>query len=211
MKEYEATVILPSYNEEGAIEGLLNRIKDGGYADRYEIIVVDDGSTDATGDLARKYAVRLITHSTNKGYGAALKTGIRAARSEKIIIMDSDGQHSPDCIAKIVELLDVFPLVIGERDEKSHQVSNRLVGKRLIRVVGEFLVEQKLPDFNSGFRGFRRKQIQEMLSIMPNGFSFSTTSTLSFLKHGYDIGRIPITVTERIGRKSNVKFVKDGS
>jgi glycosyltransferase involved in cell wall biosynthesis len=147
----------------------------------------------------------------NKGYGAALKTGIRKAKGDKIVILDSDGQHDPKYIDQFISMLENYDMVIGERTDDSFQVKRRQKGKRLIRLVGEHLVEQKLPDYNSGFRGFDRQLISEMLHIMPNGFSFSTTSTLAFLKEGYTIGTFPIVVEERIGRSSNVKFVKDGS
>jgi hypothetical protein len=128
-----------------------------------------------------------------------------------VILMDSDGQHDPNNISDISELLGEFDMVIGERSDTSFQVKRRKAGKRLIRKVGQYLVEQKLPDYNSGFRGFQRETIAGMLHLMPNGFSFSTTSTLAYLKEGYNIGTIPIEVSARIGRKSNVKMVKDGS
>jgi len=208
---YKISVIIPAYNEEAGIRRVLDRITEAGYHKDYEIIVVDDGSSDRTSDIARMYPVRVISHSTNKGYGAALKTGIRKSKGDYIIIMDSDGQHDPVHIPEIAELLDDYEMVIGTRDRESHQVRTRQVGKRVIRWVGEYLVEQKLPDYNSGYRGFDAGLIKRMLHMMPNGFSFSTTSTLAFLKEGYSIGTFPIRVEERVGRKSNVKFFKDGA
>lgn len=208
---YKISVIIPAYNEEAGIRRVLDRITEAGYHKDYEIIVVDDGSSDRTSDIARMYPVRVISHSTNKGYGAALKTGIRKSKGDYIIIMDSDGQHDPVHIPEIAELLDDYEMVIGTRDRESHQVRTRKVGKRVIRWVGEYLVEQKLPDYNSGYRGFDAGLIKRMLHMMPNGFSFSTTSTLAFLKEGYSIGTFPIRVEERVGRKSNVKFFKDGA
>ncbi len=209
-RSYRGTVVIPAYNEAAVIGTVLDSVCSCAGADGWEVIVVNDGSSDDTGTIAARHPVRVITHLTNKGYGAALKSGIRAATSDKIIIMDGDGQHSASCIDEALALLDAYPMVIGERDRDSHQVANRQVGKRVIRLIGEFLVEQKLPDYNSGFRGFRKRHIEEMLSIMPNGFSFSTTSTLSFLKHGYDIATLPISVAERVGRKSSVRFFRDG-
>jgi hypothetical protein len=126
-------------------------------------------------------------------------------------MLDSDGQHDPEYIPKIAELLEDHELVIGERTSDSFQVKNRQGGKKLIRKVGEYLFDQKLPDFNSGLRGFDRDLIKGMLHMMPNGFSFSTTSTMAFIKEGYSIGTLPIMVAERQGRPSNVKFVRDGS
>jgi hypothetical protein len=108
-------------------------------------------------------------------------------------------------------MLDDHEMVIGTREKDSFQVKTRQVGKRVIRWVGEYLVEQKLPDYNSGYRGFNAELIKGMLHIMPNGFSFSTTSTLAFLKEGFSIATVPIKVEERVGRSSNVKFFKDGA
>ncbi len=205
------SVIVPAYNEEDAIRFALERFVELGYHQKYELIYINDGSLDDTAKIIAEYPVKLYNHNVNKGYGAALKTGIRKAHGEKIVILDSDGQHDPKYIEQLIELLEDHDMVIGERDTDSHQVKRRQAGKRLIRKVGEYLVEQKLPDYNSGFRGFDRQLIKEMLHLMPNGFSFSTTSTLAFLKEGYTIATFPISVTERIGRKSNVKMVKDGS
>jgi glycosyltransferase involved in cell wall biosynthesis len=125
--------------------------------------------------------------------------------------MDSDGQHDPRFIPQVGKELEGYDMVIGERGPGSYQVKRRRAGKRLIRRMGEYLVEQKLPDYNSGFRGFRKEIITGMLHLMPNGFSFSTTSTLAFLKEGYNIGTIQIEVSERLGRRSNVKMMRDGS
>ncbi len=211
MVKFTTSIIIPAYNEEDAIESTLQRLVDLKIHEENEIIVVDDGSDDSTAEIVRKYPVTLRMHHMNKGYGAALKTGLRWSKGEYVILMDSDGQHDPTNIADIRALLGEFDMVIGERSETSFQVKRRRGGKRLIKWMGQYLVEQKLPDYNSGFRGFRREIIAGMLHLMPNGFSFSTTSTLAFLKEGYNIGTIPIEVSARIGRKSNVKMVKDGS
>ncbi len=205
------SIVVPAFNEEEGIGRGLDRMIEMKLHERFEVIYVDDGSTDNTYSIIRQYPVQCLRHNINKGYGAALKTGIRRAKGEKVVILDSDGQHDPKYIETLISMLDEHDMVIGERTADSFQVKNRRGGKRLIRMVGEHLVEQPLPDFNSGFRGFDRKLISEMLHIMPNGFSFSTTSTLAFLKEGYTIGTFPIVVEERIGRNSNVKYFKDGS
>lgn len=206
-----ASVVIPAFNEEIGIAGLLGAIGNLNLFEKYEFIVIDDGSTDQTAAVARKFPVKVIKHSVNKGYGASLKTGIRRSTSPLVITMDSDGQHNPSYIETIVEMLDEFDMVIGERSASSFQVKSRKSGKWLIRKTGEMLVGQKLPDYNSGLRGFHRDQIYNILHLMPNGFSFSTTSTLAYLKEGYNIGTFPIEVTERVGRASSVKFVRDGS
>lgn len=207
----DISVIIPAFNEAEGIANLLDKLVSAGYHTKYEVIVVDDGSSDETAGIVSRYPVRLIRHHTNKGYGAALKTGIRKARGQRVIMLDSDGQHDPEYIPQIAELLVDNDLVIGERTADSFQVRNRQGGKKLIRKVGEYLFDQKLPDFNSGLRGFDRNLIKSMLHLMPNGFSFSTTSTMAFIKEGYSIGTLPIKVTERQGRPSNVKFIRDGS
>ncbi len=207
----EASVIIPAFNEETGIAPLLTKMKEIGLLDKYEVIVVDDGSEDNTAKIVSEFPVRLVRHGINKGYGASLKTGIRRSTCNKVMMLDSDGQHDPQYLDIINHMLDDSEMVIGERNSESFQVSNRKSGKWLIRKTGEFLVDQKLPDFNSGLRGFRKELITNFLHIMPNGFSFSTTSTLAFLKEGYTIGTFPIYVTERVGRSSSVKFFKDGS
>ncbi len=211
MDKINYTIIIPAFNEEDVIESTLEKLISLDFHEKYEIIIVDDGSTDSTYEIIQKFPVKVYRHNFNKGYGAALKTGIRKAKGDKVILLDSDGQHDPKYVPEIIEQLKMHDLVIGQRDKDSFQVKTRQPGKKLIRLLGEFLVEQKLPDYNSGFRGFDKKTIEGLLHIMPNGFSFSTTSTLAFLKEGFTVGTFPITVSERQGRKSNVKFVKDGS
>jgi glycosyltransferase involved in cell wall biosynthesis len=203
-------IVIPAYNEEAGIGAAIEDLIARGLAARAQVIVVDDGSTDRTAEVARKYPVTLLRHSVNKGYGASLKTGIRHSTADKIITMDSDGQHTGEAVESVFEELQRFPLVIGERTAESFQVQNRRLGKRIIRILGEFLVEQKLPDYNSGLRGFDRRIMRSLLHLMPNGFSFSTTSTLAFLKQGYSIGTVPISAGPRIGRASNVRVLRDG-
>ncbi|MBI9033398.1 MAG: glycosyltransferase family 2 protein [Bacteroidales bacterium] len=205
------SIVIPAYNEEDAVRHGLDKLVQGGFHEKYEIIYINDGSSDRTADIIKEYPVKLYNHNVNKGYGAALKTGIRKATGDKVVILDSDGQHDPKYIDTLLSMMEDHDMVIGERTDDSFQVKRRQSGKKLIRKTGEYLVEQKLPDYNSGFRGFDRQLIKEMLHLMPNGFSFSTTSTLAFLKEGYTIGTFPIVVEERVGRKSNVKMVKDGS
>lgn len=209
--DFPLSIIIPAYNEGSCIGTVLQALVELDICNKYEVIVVDDGSTDETNMIVRQFPVRLIKHETNKGYGASLKTGIRKATADLVITLDSDGQHDPSYIARALELLKEYDMVIGERGSDSFHVRNRRGGKKIIRKVGSYLVEQELPDFNSGFRGFDRKLIHSMLHLMPNGFSFSTTSTLAFLKEGYSIGTFPIKVEERQGRASNVHFLKDGT
>ena len=146
--QHTYSIIIPAYNEETAIGDLLASMKELKITDNYEVIVVDDGSTDATREIVSKYPVRLIRHEVNKGYGASLKTGIRNATGNKVMMLDSDGQHDPQYLEIMAKLLVDYDMAIGERTADSFQVKNRRGGKKIIRKVGEFLVEQKLPDFN---------------------------------------------------------------
>jgi len=215
MKEQTApkqtTIVIPAYNEEDVIRQTLEQIIEEKLPLHYEILLVDDGSDDRTPEIIGEFPFKLIRHHINKGYGAALKTGIRHATGDRVIIMDSDGQHHPRYIGESDKMLDDYDMVIGVRSASSFQVKRRRAGKFLIRNMGQYLVEQKLPDYNSGFRGFQKETILGLLHLMPNGFSFSTTSTLAFLKEGYNVGTVQIEVSERQGRKSNVKLVRDGS
>jgi glycosyltransferase involved in cell wall biosynthesis len=195
------TIIIPAYNEaEGIVKVLsdLIRAKPGA-----PVIVVDDGSTDDTGDKARSVSgVKVITHKRNKGYGAALKTAIRAAQTEWIITYDSDGQHTPENIDAILKELDSdTDLVIGERQGyKGPWI--RQPGKRLIGMVANFVTETKIPDYNSGLRAFRRKTVLQYMHLFPNGFSMSTTSTVCFLKEGLNVVWTPISITKRTGKST---------
>ncbi len=208
----DTSIVIPAFNEGENIHHLLDKLVALNFHKKYEVIIVDDGSSDNTASVVEQYPVRLVKHQVNRGYGASLKTGIRKSIGTKVITMDSDGQHDPSYVPEIEKMLDDgYDIVIGERTADSFQVKSRQGGKKLIRIVGEYLVEQKLPDYNSGLRGFKKEIIKTMLHMMPSGFSFSTTSTLSFLKEGYALGTFPIVVKKREGRASNVSFIKDGS
>lgn len=211
MTSRKTSIVIPAYNEADVIQNTLEQIVAAGFDKAYEILLIDDGSDDQTADIISQFPVKLIKHNSNKGYGAALKTGIRKASGDYTIILDSDGQHNPRYITDIEQMLDEYDLVIGERSKTSYQLRKRKLGKWLIRWIGEYLIEQKLPDYNSGFRGFKTDIIRGMLHLMPNGFSFSTTSTLALLKEGYMLGTLEIEVAERKGRKSSVKMARDGS
>jgi len=207
------SIIIPNYNDADALPNVLDSLFDtiSKMDIEYEILIINDGSTDQSENILKQdKRIKLINHPYNKGYGASLKTGIRNAKGEKIIVLDSDGQHSSEYIRKLSELLNEYDMIIGERTDKAFQIETRKLGKKILKLICEYLVEQNIPDFNSGYRAFDRKLMMELLNIMPNGFSFSTTSTLAFIKEGYKIGTFALEVKARMGRKSNVRFFKDG-
>lgn len=204
--EMDITIIIPAFNEGQVIEKVIKDLKNEGFEN---LLVINDGSSDDTEEVIKKTGVNYISHSRNRGYGASLKTGILNAKTEYIAIYDGDGQHIPSELTKLKDNLGNFDMLVGARDNQSHQVGNRKLGKRLIKFVVNKITKTKVPDFNSGLRIFRRNIIKRYLHLMPDGFSFSTTSTVTLLKLNYEVKYIPITVKEREGRKSNVSF-KDG-
>ena len=206
----ELSVVIPAYNEEKGIAKTLGELTSVAESEGYEIIVVDDGSGDATGDIVKTFpSVRLIRHPHNKGYGAALRTGIREARGRYVLFCDADGQHRIEDVVRVAELARGFDMVVGKRIKGSHVERRRVLGKKVIELVANYLSGVRIPDFNSGLRVFRREIILKYLHLFPNGFSASTTSTLIMLKRGYDIQWEPIQTEQRIG-KSSVKQLKDG-
>jgi glycosyltransferase involved in cell wall biosynthesis len=202
------SIVVPAFNEE---EGLA-RVLDGlaGWQGRgAEIIIVDDGSTDHTAEVARQAGVRVIRHRSNKGYGAALKTGIRAASGEIIVTLDSDGQHDPCDIERLIAELPECDMVVGMRGKSSHTPSIRKPGKWILVRVANYLAQTDIPDLNCGFRAVRATTLNRFLHILPNGFSFSTTLTLALFKEGYNVSYIPITAAPRTGH-STVRPLHDG-
>ena len=208
MKKISYSVIVPAYNEEAAIGGVLEAIKD--LPGCSEIIVIDDGSSDRTAEIAQSYHARVIKHSINKGYGAALKTGIKASQSEYIAFFDSDGQHRKEDLLNIVREMENYDMVVGARTRESSQSLLRMPGKFVLRCFVNFLTQTKIPDFNSGLRSFRVSEIKKYLNIMPDGWSFSTTSTIAMHRMKHAVKYIPVQMDDRKGRKSTIKILKDG-
>jgi len=207
------TVVIPAYNEEHGLTKVLPELIEN-LENGWEVIVVDDGSTDKTAEIVKGYKkIQLVKHPYNKGYGAALKTGIRAAKNEAILLMDSDGQHSIKDFHRIIKKFgeDDYDLVIGARSTEAYQVKTRVPGKFLLTKTAEYLMGTKIKDLNSGLRIFKKSKVVPFFNILPNSFSFSTTSTLAFLKEAYNVVYIDIETEKREGRKSSVKFARDGS
>lgn len=202
------SIIIPAFNEEQGLTKVLDRLIK--LFPSEEIIVVDDGSVDTTYEIARKFEnIKVIRHERNYGYGAALKTGIRHALSEKIIFFDADDQHDAENISKFISLLEEYDLVVGERTNDKKISGIRMPGKFILKLVVNFLAKTKIKDINCGFRAIRKSIVKKYIFLLPDGFSFSTTTTLLFLKRRYRVKFIPIQVKKRIG-KSSVKQLRDG-
>ena len=176
-----------------------------------EIIVVNDGSTDSTSAICEEYGVREVTHPYPKGNGAAIKSGARAASGDYMVFMDGDGQHDPAEISGLLQELERgFDLVVGARQGKGSQASvARWSANALYNKLSSKMVGHHIPDLTSGFRAARRERFMEFLYMLPNGFSYPTTSTMAFFRAGYSVSFVPISVVPRLG-KSHINLVRDG-
>lgn len=202
MQYMNFTVVIPAYNEAEGIQDVLQALLS--YREQHNIdfsvIVVDDGSTDGTAEtIQTNEHINVVSHPYNKGYGAALKTGIAAANTEWAITYDSDGQHTPDLISALVpSMSDGMDMVVGKREGyKGPWI--RQPGKWLIQITANFLTERNIPDLNSGLRAFRRDAFMRYHHLFPNGFSLSTTSTVCFFKEGLNVTYVPISIQPRKG------------
>ncbi len=196
------TVILPAYNEEDAIEAQIEAIQ-GVLESKditHEIIVVDDGSTDKTAERALKAHARIIQHTENRGYGAALKTGIMAARYENILIIDADGTYPVDQIPELLKKLEDADMVVGARTgDNVHIPLERRPAKWILGWLANRISGRKIPDLNSGMRAFRKELVKQYFPILPNRFSFTTTITLALIADEYSVVYHPIDYYTRIG------------
>lgn len=196
------TAIIPAFNEAAAIADVVRGVfKDIGDIVA-EVIVVDDGSHDDTAQLAAAAGARVLRHRRNRGYGAALKTGIRASRGDYILTMDADGQHRAEDVRALWERAADNDMVIGSRQGLIHSQLWRMPGKWLLWLMAQALVRQRIPDLNSGMRIVHRETMLRYLHVCPSGFSLSTTITMAFLARGYAVEFVPIHVKHRIGKST---------
>lgn len=209
MSNAESTsIVIPAYNEDQAIAGLVTELLAAG--PWREILVVDDASTDDTAARAQAAGARVIRHPYNKGNGAAVKSGIRQATGAFVLIMDGDGQHLPADAARLVSQLDTFDLVVGARAAWTQANAARRIGNTLLNELATYLTERPIPDLTSGFRAARRDCLLEFLHLLPNGFSTPTTTTLAFIKAGYNVKFEPIEAAARHG-SSKIRLGVDGA
>jgi glycosyltransferase involved in cell wall biosynthesis len=202
------SIVIPAMNEAEAIGGVVSRLR--GAASWREIIVVDDGSTDETSAHARDAGACVVRHPYNKGNGAAVKTGIRKAAGDYLLIVDADGQHAPEDARRLVARLGEYDLVIGARAAATQANTARRAGNTLLNGLATYLTGRPIPDLTSGFRGARTECLREFIHLLPNGFSTPTTTTLAFIKAGYNVAFEPIEAHQRAGR-SKIRFARDGT
>jgi glycosyltransferase involved in cell wall biosynthesis len=202
------TIVVPAFNEGHSIGGVVKELR--AVADWHEVLVIDDGSTDGTGKAAQDAGARVIRHPYNKGNGASVKTAIRSAASEWIAIVDADGQHRPEDAARLVAPLGDYDLVVGARDPQSQATASRRAGNAVLNWLASYLTERSIPDLTSGFRAARRECLVEFIHLLPNGFSTPTTTTLSFIKAGYNVSFVPVAARSRAGH-SKIRLASDGA
>jgi len=204
----DVTIILPAFNEEQAIADTIHSLKSL-YPD-YEILVVDDGSTDGTAQKAIEAGATVCRHPYNIGNGAAVKTGIRRARGEYVIMMDADGQHDPEDVKKLLEYRENYDMVVGARSKESTTAVHRDLANKIYNWFASYVTKFKIEDLTSGFRLFNRSLASKFIYLLPNTFSYPSTITMAYLRSGHTIKYIPIKTAKRQG-KSKIKLLQDGT
>lgn len=202
------SVVIPAFNEAASLGGVLRSI--GAQLPGAEIIVVDDASTDDTAAIAEAGGARVVRQPYNKGNGAAVKAGIRAAAGEVVLLLDADGQHDPADLSRVLEPIGRYDLVIAARSRGSNASAARGWGNAALNRLATYLTGMRIDDLTSGFRAMKRDHILEFIHLLPNGYSYPTTSTLAFIKAGYSVKFIPIEARRRSGGRSGQKLLRNG-
>lgn len=204
------TIIIPAKNESKGLRQILPQLNNL-YPDA-EIIVIDDASTDETIEVARHFNAKLIHHPYSKGNGAAIKSGLRAAKGDVLVCMDADGQHQPKDIGILLEKMQQgYDMVVGARNRRGQANIHRGVANKFYNAFASWMVGHKVDDLTSGFRAANTRKFREFLTLLPNKFSYPTTVTMSFFRMGYSVGYVPIEVLPRVeGTQSHIRLWQDG-
>ena len=205
----DVTVVLPARNEAEGLRRTLPALRAALPA--AEVIVVDDGSTDATAEVAAANGARVLANPYAMGNGAAIKRGARAASGEVIVFMDADGQHDPAHIAQLLAGLEQgYDMVVGARSRDGQANVGRGLANALYNRLASWMTGHKVLDLTSGFRAVRAVRFREFLHLLPNGFSYPTTSTMAFFRSAYPVAYVRIPVAKRVGTSSHIRPLKDG-
>lgn len=203
------SIIIPARNEAQSLKHLLPQLKP--WATESQIIVVDDGSTDNTVEVCSEFPVLIVSHPYPKGNGAAVKTGARAAKGDVLIFMDADGQHKPEDIPLLLaKFNEGYDMVVGARQSGSHAGAHRAAANDVFSRFATWMVQQPVEDLTSGFRVVDAKKFRKFLYLLPNGFSYPTTITMSFFRAGFNVGYVPIQTLQRANGKSHIRPIRDG-
>ncbi len=205
------SVVMPAFGEAHAIGEIIHRVRTvlKGLSLSYEIIVVDDGSKDQTAAEAGKAGAIVCSHPYNMGNGAAVKTGIRHARGENIVLMDADGQHPPEDIPRLLEKLGPYDLVVGARSSGSQASVHRTLANGVYNMLATYVSDRKIDDLTSGFRAIKAPLAREFVNLLPNTFSYPTTMTLAVIRSGYSLVYVPFAAPAREGT-SKIRIFRDG-
>lgn len=207
-KNCKLSIVLPAKNEASGLTMTLPKLKQ--LYPQSEIIVVNDGSADETTEICAKFQVICVTHAYSMGNGAAIKTGARTATGDIIVFMDADGQHDPNDIPRLLEPLNNgYDMSIGARSNQTQASLGRRFANKIYNKLASVMTGYKIMDLTSGFRAVRSRHFRKFLYLLPNGFSYPTTSTMAFFRSGLPVAYIPIHAGKREG-KSNIKLFKDG-
>jgi glycosyltransferase involved in cell wall biosynthesis len=201
------TVLIPAYNEEKSIGNTVLHIKE--LHPNFEVLVIDDGSTDNTIQVAMDAGANVWPHPYNIGNGAAIKSGLRVAKGEWVVMMDADSQHNPEDINRLLEYKDQYDMVVGARTKKSATSMHRNIANYVYNKFATYVTKFKIEDLTSGFRLVRKSTARQYIYLLPNTFSYPTTLTMSYLRSGRSIKYIPIEVKKRVG-KSKIRLIEDG-
>lgn len=208
MPEFQLSIVMPARNEAQSLRTLVPRLK--AQYPAAEIIVVNDGSTDDTAKVAADGGAIVVTHPYRKGNGAAIKSGARAARGDVIVFMDADSQHAPEDAGRLVaKLKEGYEMAVGARDAGSQASFGRRVANDFYSRFASWMVKHEVKDLTSGFRAVNAARFREFLHLLPNGFSYPTTSTMAFFRTGYSVAYVPIKAGKRLG-DSHIRPIRDG-
>ncbi|MCK4821800.1 glycosyltransferase family 2 protein, partial [bacterium] len=196
----KVSVVLPAYNEEDIIGHIIQRITDTltKSENSFEVIVIDDGSTDNTAINAKEAGGRVFRHPYNIGNGAAIKTGIRNAQGEIIVMMDADGQHPPEDIPRLLEKINPYDLVVGARNKESDSAIHRDIANTAYNLLASYVSGKRIEDLTSGFRAIKASTARGFVYLLPNKFSYPTTLTLATLRTGRSLAYVPIVSPKRV-------------
>jgi glycosyltransferase involved in cell wall biosynthesis len=208
MANPEISIVIPVFNEAAKLADFLSKVR-AVDLDSAEIVVVDDGSTDGSAEVALEAGAHVIRHPYNIGNGAAVKSGIRAARGKWLVLMDGDGQHRPEDIRKLVEESDHYHMIVGAREKGSKMRFHRYAANTLFNLLASYVTNFRVKDLTSGFRLLRRRDALRFIDLLPNTFSYPTTLTLAFLRSGLTVKYVPIQTLYRAGQ-SKISLLTDG-
>lgn len=203
------SIVLPAKNEAEGLARTLPRLRE--LYPEAEVIVVDDGSTDQTAEVSRSHGAMVLSSPYSMGNGASIKRGVRAATGDVIVFMDADGQHDPRHIPLLLaEISEGFDMAVGARDATGQANLHRGLANRFYNRLASWMTGHRVLDLTSGFRAARVEKFREFLHLLPNGFSYPTTSTMAFFRSAYPVAYVPIPVAQRVGTASHIRPLRDG-